>query len=90
MAWRIQDSVIRGEIDNRTKGIVRGRLWLHGIVEPIVLELTGNAHADLAPWDTSMPPRPRWRKSLPRTSCPSWRWTMPAGSCSKSVKGSWS
>jgi hypothetical protein len=48
MAWRIQDSVIRGEIDNRIKGVVRGRLWLHGIVDPIVLELTGNAHADLA------------------------------------------
>ncbi len=48
MAWRIQDSVIRGEIDNRTKGVVRGRIWLHGIAEPIVLELTGNAHADLA------------------------------------------
>jgi len=48
MAWRIQDSVIRGEIDNRTKGVVRGRLWLHGIADPIVLELTGNAHADLA------------------------------------------
>ena len=48
MAWRIQDSVVRGEIDNRRKGIVRGRLWLHGFGEPVVLELTGNAHADLA------------------------------------------
>lgn len=48
MAWRIQDSVSRGEIDNRTKGVVRGRLWLHGMTDPVVLELTGNAHADLA------------------------------------------
>jgi hypothetical protein len=30
MAWRIHDSVIRGEIDNRAKGAVRGKLWLDG------------------------------------------------------------
>ena len=48
MAWRIHDSVIRGEIDNRVKGIVRGRLWFHGFSEPVVLELTGNAWPDLA------------------------------------------
>jgi hypothetical protein len=48
MAWRIQDSVIRGEVDNREKGVVRGRLWLHGLPEPVVLELKGNAHPDLA------------------------------------------
>ena len=48
MAWRIQDSVIHGEIDNQTKGVVRGRIWLHGLNEPVVLQLTGNAHADLA------------------------------------------
>src|SRR5688572_21393340 len=48
MACRIHDSVRRGEIDNREKGIVRGKLWLHGQQEPIELELRGNAHADLA------------------------------------------
>jgi hypothetical protein len=48
MAWRIHDSVIRGEIDNREKGSVRGRIWLHGVAEPIVLDLQGNAHPDLA------------------------------------------
>jgi hypothetical protein len=48
MAWRIQDSVIRGEIDNRMKGRVRGRLWLDGLAEPVKLELEGNACADLA------------------------------------------
>ena len=62
MAWRIQDSVIRGEIDNRTKGVVRGRIWLQGIAEPIVLELTGNAHADLAGcllrFENPLPPIP--------------------------------
>jgi hypothetical protein len=48
MAFRIQDSVVRGEVDNRAKGIVRGRIWLEGRAEPVVLELTGNAWPDLA------------------------------------------
>jgi hypothetical protein len=48
MAFRIHDSVVRGEIDNRVKGIVRGRIWLEGRAEPVVLELEGNAWPDLA------------------------------------------
>jgi PAS domain-containing protein len=48
MAWRIHDSVIRGEIDNRVKGRVRGRLWLDGLAKPVTLELEGNACPDLA------------------------------------------
>lgn len=48
MAFRIQDSVVRGEIDNREKGWVRGTLWLHEREEPVILELKGNAHPDLA------------------------------------------
>src|SRR6266487_2553087 len=48
MAWRIHDSVIRGEIDNRVQGRVRGKLWLHGLDEPVKLELEGNACPDLA------------------------------------------
>src|SRR4051812_20055488 len=48
MAWRIHDCVIRGEIDNRERGLVRGKLWLKGIEQPIVLELKGNACPDLA------------------------------------------
>ena len=48
MAWRIHDSVLRGEIDNRTRGVVRGRLWLHGVDQPVQLLLDGNACADLA------------------------------------------
>ena len=48
MAFRIHDSVVRGEIDNRVKGVVRGKIWLEGRAEPLVLELQGNAHADLA------------------------------------------
>src|SRR4051812_2628878 len=48
MAFRIQDSVLRGEIDNRVKGVVRGKIWLDGRTEPIILELKGNAWPDLA------------------------------------------
>lgn len=48
MAWRIHDSVIRGEIDNRVKGTVRGKIWVHGRARPLSLDLKGNAHPDLA------------------------------------------
>jgi hypothetical protein len=48
MAFRIHNSIVRGEIDNRQKGIVRGKIWLEGRVEPLTLELKGNAHPDLA------------------------------------------
>jgi hypothetical protein len=48
MAWRIADNVVRGEIDNRTPGRVDGKVWLAGRHEPLVLELTGNCHKDLA------------------------------------------
>ena len=37
MAFRIHDSVVRGEIDNREKGIVRGKIWIHGRAEPVIL-----------------------------------------------------
>ncbi len=48
MAFRIHDSVARGEIDNRVKGIVRGKIWVEGRAEPVVLQLKGNAWPDLA------------------------------------------
>ena len=48
MAFRIHDSILRGEIDNREKGIVRGKIWVAGRDEPITLDLTGNAWPDLA------------------------------------------
>ncbi len=48
MAFRIHDSVVRGEIDNRVKGIVHGKIWVEGRAEPIVLKLEGNAWPDLA------------------------------------------
>jgi hypothetical protein len=48
MAFRIHDTVVRGEIDNRVKGIVRGKIWVEGRTKPVVLELKGNAWPDLA------------------------------------------
>jgi hypothetical protein len=48
MAFRIHDSVVRGEVDNRVKGVVRGKIWLEGRAEPLILELKGNAWPDLA------------------------------------------
>ncbi|MEY2484359.1 MAG: hypothetical protein QOH39_7 [Verrucomicrobiota bacterium] len=60
MAFRIHDSVVRGEIDNREKGIVRGKIWFEGQSDPIILELRGNAHPDLAGCLlTFVNPRPR-------------------------------
>jgi hypothetical protein len=48
MAWRIHEHVLRGEIDNRTRNRVCGRVWLAGMGEPMVLELEGDCHPDLA------------------------------------------
>ncbi len=48
MAWRIDEAVIVGEIDNRIRGQVTGRLWLVGRAAPIILELQGNCCRDLA------------------------------------------
>lgn len=48
MAWRIHDNVTHGEIDNRKKGTVEGRLWISGKDEPILLKLKGNCWSDLA------------------------------------------
>lgn len=40
--------MVRGELDNRVRGQVRGRLWFHGLPEPMAIELTGNAAPDFA------------------------------------------
>ena len=39
---------MRGEVDNRVKGVVRGKIRVEGRAEPVKLELTGNAWPDLA------------------------------------------
>jgi hypothetical protein len=48
MAWRIDESVVRGEIDNRTRGRLTGRIWFVGRADPVVLDLQGNCWRDLA------------------------------------------
>jgi hypothetical protein len=48
MAWRINEGVVRGEIDNRVRGRIAGRIWLIGRAQPITLDLTGNCHRDVA------------------------------------------
>jgi len=48
MAWRIDENLLRGEIDNRTRGRVTGRLWFAGRAKPVELDLEGNAWRDLA------------------------------------------
>lgn len=48
MAWRIEEQVLRGEIDNRTPGRVIGKIWLAGRDEAVELELEGNPWRDLA------------------------------------------
>ncbi len=65
MAWRIGNNVVRGEIDNRTPGRVDGKVWLAGRSDPLILQLSGNCHKDLAGrkikitfWNPAMPPDP--------------------------------
>ena len=48
MAWRIEEAIICGEIDNRVRGRVTGRLWFVGRAEPVELILWGNCWRDLA------------------------------------------
>ena len=48
MTWHIADFVERGEIHNRERDTVIGRVWLRGLDEPIQLDLVGNALSDLA------------------------------------------
>ena len=48
MAWRIEESVIRGEIDNRVRGRVTGRIWFAGCEAPLELNLAGDCWRDLA------------------------------------------
>jgi hypothetical protein len=48
MARKIDEAVIRGEIDNSVEGRTSGRIWLAGRVEPLVLTLEGDCWRDLA------------------------------------------
>ncbi len=48
MAWRIERSLVRAELDNREPGRVRGRLWLWDRPDPVHLDLRGDFQADIA------------------------------------------
>lgn len=48
MAWRIEDAVDHGEIDNTVEGRTTGRIWLAGRDEPLILNLDGDCWRDLA------------------------------------------
>src|SRR6478735_7765537 len=48
MAWRIEDAVAHGEIDNTVEGNTTGRIWLVGRDEPLFLSLNGDCWRDLA------------------------------------------
>ena len=48
MAWRIEDAVDHGEIDNTVEGHTTGRIWLAGRDEPLILSLDGDCWRDLA------------------------------------------
>ncbi len=48
MAWRIDEAVAHGEIDNTVEGCTTGRIWLVGRDEPLILSLDGDCWRDLA------------------------------------------
>jgi hypothetical protein len=48
MAWRIDEAVAHGEIDNTVEGRTTGRIWLAGRDEPLILSLDGDCWRDLA------------------------------------------
>ena len=48
MAWRIDEAVIHGEIDNTVEGLTTGKVWLVGRKQPLVLKLVGDGWRDIA------------------------------------------
>lgn len=48
MAIRLEKAIIRGELNNTSRGRVTGRIWLHGRVAPVEINLQGNCLRDLA------------------------------------------
>ncbi len=48
MAWRLEQFVEHGEIDNTVPGTTTGRIWLRGMDEPLLLALYGDCWRDLA------------------------------------------
>ncbi|MFZ9936592.1 MAG: hypothetical protein ACO3JG_05975 [Luteolibacter sp.] len=63
MAWRIDEAVTHGEIDNTVEGRTTGRIWLLGRTEPLELDLDGDCWRDLAGT------RLRFANPSPRLQC---------------------
>jgi len=59
MAWRLHEHVLPGTIDNSTRGRVNGEIWLAGVDQPLVLELTVPCAPDLAGCELSLKIRTR-------------------------------
>lgn len=48
MAWRVEEAVEHGLIDNTVEGHTTGKIWLAGRDEPLILSLDGDCWRDLA------------------------------------------
>lgn len=48
MAWRVDEAVEHGLIDNTVEGVTTGKIWLAGRDEPLILSLDGDCWRDLA------------------------------------------
>ena len=48
MAFRPDKSLLRAELDNTVRGRVTGTLWFAGRADPVTLDLSGDAWADVA------------------------------------------
>lgn len=48
MAWRLDEAVEHGMIDNSVEGTTTGKIWLVGRDEPLILSLNGDCWRDLA------------------------------------------
>ena len=48
MAMRLNQLILHGELDNTTKGVVTGRVWLAGKASPLEFNLKGDCLRDLA------------------------------------------
>lgn len=48
MAFRLDQAIVRGELDNTEQGHLRGRIWLEGREQPLMVDLEGDAWRDVA------------------------------------------
>ncbi len=48
MAWRLEEAVEHGVIDNTVEGTTTGKIWLAGRDEPLILSLDGDCWRDVA------------------------------------------